>query len=74
MIQIKPDCIDNALGMLATKHAAFLGRFGNVNYYACDGVAWAHNVPAAIVSRSDGHEEAEEIFAMLRAFKKEAKP
>jgi len=65
---IKPECGENALGILRGPFSQFLGCCGATKYYTVDGKVWAHT----LTSRGDSlgyfsHEEGEEIRKALLA-------
>lgn len=65
MIDIKPECHLNAVGMLKSKPSYFLGWIGDVRYYLVDGKAWSLT-PAGQVARSDDSEETDHILLSFR--------
>ncbi len=67
MIPVKPDCRENAIGMLRSRANYFRGWVGDVRYYVVDGVAWSHTLAGA-VARAETPEETDSTVAMVRHF------
>ena len=67
MITVKPECQDNAIGMLQSKHSRFLGWVANIRYYLVDGKVWSWPFGGdAKVCRSDSSHETDAIVKMVR--------
>ncbi len=64
MARIKDDCVDNAIGMLKSRHCTFIGHLGQAECYLCDGKLWT--VLGRIVDRCEDEDHQETLLRIIR--------
>lgn len=65
MIEIKPECRLNAVGMLKSRHSKLLGMIGTSKFYCVDGKLWKL-APDGRVFRSEHPDATRAILAQIR--------